>query len=81
MLWALLSVIGVFVGAFGTLVGAAGGFLLVPILLFMYPEDPPATITSITLTVAFFNALSGSIAPLGLRADRGGAIIQMAGYG
>ncbi len=33
-----------------------------PILLFLYPEETPATITSITLTVAFFNALSGSIA-------------------
>jgi uncharacterized membrane protein YfcA len=40
----------------------AGGFLLVPVLLFMYPNDSPATITSITLTVAFFNALSGSVA-------------------
>ena len=49
-------------GAFGTLIGAAGGFLLVPILLFLYPQETPATITSITLTVAFFNALSGSIA-------------------
>jgi len=34
----------------------------VPILLYLYPDDTPATITSITLTVAFFNALSGSIA-------------------
>jgi uncharacterized membrane protein YfcA len=36
--------------------------LLVPILLFLYPDESPAIITSITLTVAFFNALSGSIA-------------------
>lgn len=42
--------------------GVAGGFLLIPILLFLYPEESPAVITSITLTVAFFNALSGSIA-------------------
>jgi uncharacterized protein len=62
LLWFLLGFLGLFVGAFGTLIGAAGGFLLVPILLFLYPEDTPATITSITLTVAFFNALSGSIA-------------------
>jgi uncharacterized membrane protein YfcA len=34
----------------------------VPILLFLYPDDTPATITSITLTVAFFNAFSGSVA-------------------
>jgi uncharacterized membrane protein YfcA len=58
----LLAAIGLFVGAFGTLIGAAGGFILVPILLFLYPDEIPATITSITLTVAFFNALSGSIA-------------------
>jgi uncharacterized membrane protein YfcA len=62
VLWALLGFIGIFVGAFGTLIGAAGGFLLVPILLFLYPQDSPNTITGITLTVAFFNALSGSIA-------------------
>ncbi len=62
MLWFLLVLIGVFVGAFGTLIGAAGGFILVPVLLFLYPEETPATITSITLTVAFFNALAGSIA-------------------
>ncbi|MFC2043804.1 sulfite exporter TauE/SafE family protein [Chloroflexota bacterium] len=62
MLWVLLGIIGFFVGAFGTLIGSAGGFLLVPILLLLYPEETPATITSITLSVAFFNALSGSIA-------------------
>lgn len=61
-MWVLLGFIGLFVGAFGTLIGAAGGFILVPILLFLYPGETPATITSITLTVAFFNALSGSIA-------------------
>lgn len=62
VLWVLLGFIGIFVGTFGTVIGAAGGFVLVPILLFLYPEETPATITSITLTVAFFNALSGSIA-------------------
>lgn len=62
LFWALLVFIGLFVGAFGTLIGVAGGFLLVPILLFLYPNDSPAAITSTTLTVAFFNALSGTIA-------------------
>jgi uncharacterized membrane protein YfcA len=62
LFWVLLGFIGLFVGAFGTLIGAAGGFILVPVLLFLYPHETPATITSITLTVAFFNALSGSIA-------------------
>jgi uncharacterized protein len=62
MIWVLLGVIGLVVGAFGSLIGVAGGFLLVPILLYMYPYDTPATITSITLTVAFFSAVSGSVA-------------------
>ncbi|MBI4331084.1 MAG: sulfite exporter TauE/SafE family protein [Chloroflexi bacterium] len=67
MLWFLLGLLGVFVGAFGTLIGSAGGFLLVPVLLFLYPHESPATITSITLSVAFFNALSGSVAYRRLR--------------
>lgn len=58
----MLAFIGIFIGVFGTIIGVAGGFLLVPILFFLYPEETPATITSITLTVAFFNAFSGSIA-------------------
>jgi uncharacterized membrane protein YfcA len=62
LFWFILGIIGLLVGAFGTLIGAAGGFIMVPILLFLYPEDSPSTITSITLTVAFFNALSGSVA-------------------
>ena len=49
-------------GAFGTLIGAGGGFLLVPILLLLYPNDSVETITTISLAVVFLNALSGSIA-------------------
>src|SRR5262249_25148413 len=54
--------IGFLLGAFGTLIGAGGGFLLVPILLLLYPGEKAETITSISLAVVFFNALSGSIA-------------------
>ncbi len=67
MMWVFLAVIGFFVGSFGTILGVAGGFLLVPILLFLYPEKSPSTITAITLTVAFFNSISGSIAYTRLR--------------
>jgi uncharacterized membrane protein YfcA len=67
MIWLLLAFIGLFIGAFGTLIGAAGGFILVPILLFLYPHEAPKNITSITLTVAFFNAVSGSLAYARLR--------------
>jgi uncharacterized membrane protein YfcA len=59
-LW--LLPLGVFAGAYGSIIGAGGGFVLVPVLLLLYPGDPPETITGISLTVVFFNALSGTLA-------------------
>lgn len=59
-LW--LIPLGFIVGTFGTLIGAGGGFILVPVLLLLYPEKSPDTITSISLAVVFFNALSGTFA-------------------
>lgn len=59
--WFQLS-LGVAVGAFGTLIGAGGGFVLVPVLIFLLPKADPAQITAISLAVVFFNATSGSIA-------------------
>lgn len=60
LIW--LIPLGYLVGTFGTLIGAGGGFILVPILLILYPDKSPETITSISLAVVFFNALSGSVA-------------------
>src|SRR3954451_21527489 len=60
--WAELGLLGLAVGTFGTLIGAGGGFLLVPILLLLYPDPPASTITAISLAVVFVNATSGSIA-------------------
>jgi hypothetical protein len=57
-----LAGLGLVVGAFGTLIGAGGGFLLMPALLLLYPHDSPALITGISLAVVFFNAASGSFA-------------------
>ncbi len=54
--------LGVAVGTFGTLIGAGGGFLLIPLLILLYPEKSASTITSISLAVVFCNAFSGSIA-------------------
>lgn len=54
--------LGFVIGAYGTLIGAGGGFVLVPLLLLLYPEEPPEVITSISLAVVFFNAASGSLA-------------------
>ena len=58
----LLALLGVGLGAFGTLVGAGGGFLLVPILLFAYPTMPVMTVTAMSLFVVLANACSGTLA-------------------
>lgn len=58
----VLLVIGFGVGAFGTLIGAGGGFILTPVLLLLYPHDSAQTLTAISLAVVFFNAASGSVA-------------------
>ena len=58
----MLAAIGLGVGAFGTLIGAGGGFVLTPILLLLYPHDSAQTLTAISLAAVFFNAASGTTA-------------------
>lgn len=60
LLW--LIPLGFFAGGYGTLIGAGGGFVRAPALLLIYPGEAPETITSISLAVVFFNALSGTLA-------------------
>lgn len=64
-LW--LVPLGFAVGTFGTLIGAGGGFILVPVLLLLYPDKSPEAITSISLAIVFVNSLSGSIAYAGMK--------------
>lgn len=51
--------LGFAVGAFGTLIGAGGGFLIVPFLLLAYKYDP-ARAAGTSLAVVFLNALTGT---------------------
>jgi len=55
-----LIALGIAVGCYGTLIGAGGGFVLMPVLLLLYPDQSAGLLTSISLAVVFFNALSGS---------------------
>ena len=55
--------LGFVIGTFGTLIGAGGGFILVPLLLLGY-HFPPADAVGTSLSLVFLNALSGSIAYL-----------------
>jgi uncharacterized membrane protein YfcA len=58
----LLALLGCAVGAYGTVIGAGGGFVLVPLLLFIFPGYGPEKVTAISLAVVWANATSGSIA-------------------
>jgi uncharacterized protein len=60
MLW--FVPIGIFIGVYGTLIGAGGGFILVPILVFLFPQDSPSMITASSLAIICVNAGSGTIA-------------------
>lgn len=62
--WWLLLLLGLGVGTLGTIIGAGGGFILVPILLLIMPKENPVQITAISLAVVFVNAASGSVAYL-----------------
>jgi hypothetical protein len=56
-----LVVLGIAIGAFGTLIGAGGGFLLVPLLLLLF-RLPHATAVGTSLALVFLNAASGTVA-------------------
>lgn len=57
-----LVLLGFAVGTYGTIIGLGGGFVLVPILLFLYPDYGPEKFTAISLAVVWANTSSGSIA-------------------
>jgi uncharacterized membrane protein YfcA len=57
-----LVVLGFAVGAYGTIVGFGGGFILVPALVFLYPEYEPEGLTAVSLAVVWANTTSGSLA-------------------
>ena len=56
--------LGALLGAAGSLTGIGGGFLLMPALLWLYPDRPAGSLAVVSLTVVFFNALSGTVLSL-----------------
>jgi hypothetical protein len=57
-----MALLGLGVGAYGTIIGAGGGFVLVPLLLVFFPDYGPEKVTAISLAVVWANATSGSVA-------------------
>lgn len=57
----MLVAIGFSVAALGTLIGVGGGFILVPLLLMLYPEAANVWIVALSMWLVAMNATSGSI--------------------
>jgi uncharacterized protein len=57
----LLTALGLIVGGIGTLIGAGGGFLLIPILVLWDPRTEPEQLVAISLAMVVCNAASGTI--------------------
>jgi len=57
----ILFASGLGIGTLGTLIGAGGGWMIVPLLLLGFDFTPQQAVGT-SLAVVFFNALSGSIA-------------------
>lgn len=62
LMWLGLVLLGVGAGTYGTLIGAGGGFLLVPALVVLFPEWEPGTLTAVSLAAVFMTAMSASAA-------------------
>lgn len=58
----VLILIGLGIGTCGTLIGAGGGFLLVPLLLLSFPNLEPEVITGVSIAIVAANAISGTVA-------------------
>jgi uncharacterized membrane protein YfcA len=58
----LLVPLGLAAAAYGTVVGSGGGFVLVPALLYLFPNKPADQLTSMSLTVVLIAGASASVA-------------------
>jgi hypothetical protein len=58
----LLLPLGLVAGAYGTIIGAGGGFVLVPALLLLFADKPADEVTAISLTVVLLTGISASMA-------------------
>ncbi|MCI0440792.1 MAG: sulfite exporter TauE/SafE family protein [Chloroflexi bacterium] len=67
MLFPILLAGGFFAGTYGSLIGAGGGFLLVPLLLLLFPDVGLGTIAATSLMAVLFTGLSGTWAYARLR--------------
>lgn len=58
----ILLLLGLSIGTVGTMIGSGGGFILIPVLILIYPEMSPAVMTAISLAIVTINSFSGTTA-------------------
>lgn len=58
--WLLLTLMGFATGVFGVMIGAGGGFVLVPILRIFFDKDP-VIVAGTALALVALNAMSGTV--------------------
>ena len=56
-----LAGVGLLAGTWGSLIGAGGGFIIVPVLLLMNQSLSAATVSAVSLVAVWVNGLSGSL--------------------
>ena len=54
--------LGIAVATLGTIIGAGGGIIFVPVFLYFFPEWTPAMVVGTSLFTVTCNAISGTIA-------------------
>jgi uncharacterized protein len=62
MVYAGLILSGLIAGTWGSIIGAGGGFILVPLLLVLFPEASPCVCTAISLFAVLSTGLSATMA-------------------
>ena len=62
VLLALMPLLGFFAGMIGALIGAGGGFIAVPILLIVLPDESPGIITGMSQSMVLMTSLSSTVA-------------------
>ena len=62
LLLAMMPFLGFVAGAVGALIGAGGGFIAVPILLIVLPDETPGIITGMSQSMVLMTSLSSTVA-------------------
>ena len=62
ILLALMPLLGFVAGTIGALIGAGGGFIAVPILLIVLPNETPGIITGMSQSMVLMTSLSSTVA-------------------